>query len=195
MRDLAARLRIGVLATALAVPALADEPRPAPAATAGATATVPVEAPAATVPVEALAAAVAAWLRAEFGIDAPRRLPRIAFAEPEGLAALYRRRGDGAHGAGAPGRAGVLALYDQRRETILLPAGWTAASPAEVSILVHEMMHHLQHTARQPYGCAVEREAQAYEAQGRWLALFGEELEGALGIDPLFLRLLRVCGF
>jgi hypothetical protein len=175
MRAIGAGLRAGVtaLATMLAVSAAADAPR---------------QPPAAMVPVDALAAALAAWIGAEFALDAPPRLPRIAFAAPERLDALYRA--GGAHGFG-----GVAALYDQRRETILLPFGWEGSNPAEVSVLVHEMMHHLQHTSGRVFACAAEREAQAYDAQARWLERFGEDLKKAFAIDPLFLILLRACGF
>src|ERR1044072_6832927 len=38
----------------------------------------------------------------------------------------------------------AVAMYDDEMKTIYLPEGWTGATPAERSILVHQMVHHLQ---------------------------------------------------
>jgi len=34
-----------------------------------------------------------------------------------------------------------------------LREGWSGATAAEISVLVHEMVHHLQHEARLGYAC------------------------------------------
>jgi hypothetical protein len=143
----------------------------------------------AAVPVEALAAAIGAWLSATFDLPAAP-LPAIRFASPEAMASRYR----GAEAAAEGGRT-VVALYDRRARTIHLPEGWTGARAAEVSVLVHEMVHHLQHVAGHRFGCPGQAEALAYEAQGRWLAHFGRDIGEEFAVDPLFLRLLAVCGF
>ncbi len=84
----------------------------------------------------------------------------------------------------------TLAVYDEATRTIYLPEGWRGASPAEVSVLVHEMVHHLQSLARVKFECPQEREKIAYMAQDRWLGLSGRSLEREFGIDP-FTRLVR----
>ena len=76
----------------------------------------------------------------------------------------------------------VVALYDLSRQVICLPEGWTGESPAEQSILVHEMVHHLQHRAKIRFNCPEEREKLAYEAQELWLARFGTSLEQSLNL-------------
>ncbi len=142
-----------------------------------------------TVPIGALAGAIGAWLTAVFDLPvAPP--PVIRFSAPEEMAALYRDAGAAAAGGGRS----VIALYDRRERTIHLPKGWTGESAAELSMLVHEMAHYLQHEAGYRPGCPAQSEALAYEAQARWLAHFGRDLTGELAIDPLFLKLLAVCG-
>ena len=141
------------------------------------------------VPAEALAAALGVWLSAT--VDLPKAPPPvIRFSAPEEMAALYRGAGAAAVGGGLP----VAALYDRSERTIHLSEGWTGSSAAELSILVHEMVHHLQHEAGFRPGCPAQGEVLAYEAQARWLDHFGRDLTKELAIDPLFLKLLAVCG-
>ena len=89
---------------------------------------------------------------------------------------------------------GVVAMYNDRTQTIYLPEGWTSGSPADQSILVHEMVHHLQLQAQLKYGCPEEREKLAYEAQGKWLALFGRSLGEEFGLDPFTVLAKTLCG-
>ena len=135
-----------------------------------------------------LAAAVAAFVAVTLEAPMPAP-PEIATATPERLRAL--RHG---HAAGRPAALDVVALYDDAARTILLPEGWTGESPAEMSVLVHEMVHHAQNVAGRRFACPAEREAEAYAVQERWLALFGETLEGAFGIDPMTRLVLTRCG-
>jgi len=65
--------------------------------------------------------------------------------------------------------------------------------PAELSILVHEMVHHLQNVAHTAYACPLEREKLAYEAQEKWLSLFGQSLWSEFGLDRTTLVLTSAC--
>jgi hypothetical protein len=85
----------------------------------------------------------------------------------------------------------VVAVYDD--ETIYLSEAWTGHTPADLSVLVHEMVHHLQAAADMRFACPAEREVLAYNAQNAWLALFGESLESAFGIDAATLLVGTVC--
>jgi hypothetical protein len=141
-----------------------------------------------TVPLEALGRAVGAFVAAELEAPLPLpRLPAIGFADEEAMRAL--RYG----GAAPPPALELVALYDDEGGRIVLPAGWTGATPAEISILVHEMVHHVQAEEGRSYACAGAREAEAYEVQARWLGHFGETLEGAFGIDAMTLLVLGGC--
>lgn len=138
-----------------------------------------------------LIALLVAWLAAGFGLPADAPPPGVAQVPPE---TMLERRIEAA-GAGAAGAAAdsLHAVYDDRSRTILLPERWDAGSPAETSILVHELVHHLQNAAGLAYPCAAARERLAYEAQERWLGLFGLTLADSFGIDRMTLRLRTRC--
>jgi hypothetical protein len=86
-----------------------------------------------------------------------------------------------------------VALYDDRTGTILLSDRWTGHTPAELSVLVHELVHHMQKVAQRKYACPAAREELAYEAQEKWLNLFGQSLLAAFEIDPMTLKLRTAC--
>ena len=77
----------------------------------------------------------------------------------------------------------VHAVYDDERRTIYLPEDWEGETPAEVSVLLHELVHHFQNVTGLKFSCPQEREKLAYDAQMRWLAMFGRTLDAELGID------------
>ena len=92
---------------------------------------------------------------------------------------------------GLPGE--VVAVYDDISGTIHLARGWTGDTPAGLSVIVHEMVHHLQHQAGSTYACPEERERDAFAAQERWLAYFGTSLETKFKIDPFTLLVRTNC--
>jgi hypothetical protein len=87
----------------------------------------------------------------------------------------------------------VVAAYDDEMKTIYLPEGWTGATPAEQSVLVHEMVHHLQNLGKLKYDCAPAREQLAYAAQDKWLSLSGLNLADEFEIDPFTLVVSTRC--
>jgi Domain of unknown function (DUF6647) len=130
-------------------------------------------------------------LSVELGIaDAPQP-PHIVFASEAAMRALRYRDvpGDRLTPAGAA-LPEIVAIYDDEAASIYLPLTWNGDSPADQSILVHELVHHLQRAAHQNFACPEEREAAAFEVQERWLALFDTDLGREFGIDP-FTRLAR----
>ncbi len=130
---------------------------------------------------------LALWLGANFDLPLAVHNPRlVTLPGPELIAMRY---GDGARIA--PDR--VVALYDEATATIYLSDGWTGRSPAELSILVHEMVHHMQAMAGHRFACPAARERLAYDAQDAWLALFGEDLQSAFDLDPAMLLVGTVC--
>jgi len=103
--------------------------------------------------------------------------PRIEFAPPAKIASF--RFTDLLSGPGAQVEANdrapsaqpdTIAIYHDATRTIYLPEGWTGGTPAELSVLVHEVVHHFQNVFRLKYECPQEREKLAYIAQDRWLA-------------------------
>jgi hypothetical protein len=138
-----------------------------------------------------LLGAIAVWLSNEFGLPAIQRYPDIAIVSSDAIIAL-RYQGLLPH-AGQKGAAGAqmerpqtnvtLAIYSDHAKTIYLVEGWSGRTPADLSVLVHEMVHHFQNVLGLKHDCPQEREKLAYRAQDRWLGLFGHSLETDFELD------------
>jgi len=150
---------------------------------------------------EPLLTAIANWLSIEFDLPILGRHPRIELVPPAEIAALrYRghfpnagteRKLNGASAA-SPERD-VVAVYSDSARTIYLRDEWTGRTPAELSVLVHEMVHHLQNLAGLKYECPQAREKLAYLAQERWLGLFGHDLAQDFELDGFSLLAKTRC--
>jgi hypothetical protein len=153
-------------------------------------------------PTRALLEAITSWLSRNFDLPATSDVPQIEFLSGAALEEM-RHRGsiqDQEAIASAPSsarsidrRGGTVALYDGERRTIYLTEAWRGDTAAEVSILVHEMVHHLQQSGDMRFECPQDRERVAYEAQERWLTLSGRSLLQDFEIDPLTLLLRTNC--
>jgi len=143
--------------------------------------------------------AIIAWLASHFGLASPAERPAIVFESPARLTAMYlngfavRDRLTRRQSVDKTILTDVIALYDDARATIYLSEDWTGESEAQMSVLVHEMVHHLQSVARLKYNCIVEREKLAYQAQSAWLSRSGRSLESEFGIDGLTLLVHSNC--
>lgn len=100
--------------------------------------------------------------------DLPRRTeaPAIHFAARHDLAAMSRRSN----------AEGLRGLYDPATSVIWLSRPWSARDPLDVSVLLHEMIHHRQVGARHYY-CPGAQELPAYRLQEAWLAALALELQ------------------
>ena len=150
---------------------------------------------------EPLLTAIETWLSIEFDLPILRNHPRIELVPPAEIAALrYRGRFPNAgteraaSGPSAVSSEGdTVAVYSDSTRTIYLTENWTGSTPAELSVLVHEMVHHLQNLAGLKYECPQAREKLAYVAQERWLALFGRDLERDFELDGFSLLAKTKC--
>jgi hypothetical protein len=148
---------------------------------------------------------IVAWLAADFPPPANYQHPRIEFAPPMKMAAvrfsalgaerLPRVLGDAGDERFMRQMRDVVALYEDATRTIYLREDWTGATPAELSVLVHEMVHHLQNIAGLKYGCAQEREKPAYAAQVKFLKLAGRDFFDEFETDPISLMMRTACGY
>jgi hypothetical protein len=151
------------------------------------------------VPQQELIAAIGSWL-SHFDLPLVGEQPHFALVPSSRMIAPRRETGapdDAARNslafhAPAP-LPNVVAMYDNRSSIIYLPVGWSGETPAELSMLVHEMVHHMQNQSGQKYACPEEREKAAFAAQERWLALFGTNLMAEFEIDPLTLLVRTSC--
>ena len=144
---------------------------------------------------------IATWLVANFDLPVSDLLPRVEFATPGQIAAIHYRGLLGEQrrfAAGSEpvsiGGGEIVAVYDTKTQTIFLPEGWLGTTPAEVSILVHEMVHHLQTRAQVKFACPEEREKLAFEAQEVWLQRFGLSLASEFELDGFTLLVRTNCG-
>ncbi len=127
------------------------------------------------------------WLATNFDLAFSAEPPALVTVPDTELVAMR-------YGVGTAVRPGeVVAVYDDPGRTIYLSDSWTGSTPAELSVLVHEMVHHLQSVSDMRFACPAEREVVAYRAQEAWLGLFGESLESAFGIDAATLLVGTVC--
>lgn len=154
---------------------------------------------------EALATALMLWLCANFDLPASSRRPTITTAPAAEIVAqrygalTAEQRNEVlalAQNAAAANKAReVVAIYNAATATITLPEGWTGSTPAELSVLVHELVHFIQHVSDIRYECPGAREALAYAAQDKWLSLFGRSLSTEFDIDAFTLKVSTTCGF
>jgi hypothetical protein len=153
---------------------------------------------------QTLLATLISWISDCFDLPTTDDLPKIALAPARKIAALrYKgllpdRRSEIASindQSMPPAQREVVAVYHDETRTIYLPDGWTGRTPAELSMLVHEIVHHLQNLAGIKYACPQERERLAYEVQERWLGLFGRDLVRDFEIDPFTLLVSTQCHY
>ena len=131
--------------------------------------------PEGTFPGRSPQSAIMHWVSGYLRISGRYDLPCIEFAQTGSIAAL---RSKNSHS-----KRQDMGAYDDAANTIYLPEGWTGKTPAEVSILIHQMVYHVQKLAGRKYECSWERERLAYAAQERWLRLHDSNLWDTFAID------------
>jgi hypothetical protein len=145
---------------------------------------------------EALLTAIVVWLSANYGLPASYDHPRVEFSSAAKMTSLLRTD-DGSQQK--PGmvlnqpESDIVSLYSNKSKTIFLRDGWTGKTPAELSILVHEMVHHLQNVGQLQFACPEEREELAYNAQDQWLGLFGHDLMHDFDMDAFTIAVKSKC--
>jgi hypothetical protein len=127
------------------------------------------------------------WLSLNFGL-APTDIPAKIEIVPKS-----RINQIATGSAGALVDEGMVSVYDDRTRTIYLATGWNGDSPRETSILVHELVHHLQNMSAMKFPCPAARERAAYAAQNQWLAQYGLDLKSEFGIDAMTLKIMTKC--
>jgi hypothetical protein len=145
---------------------------------------------------------IARWLSDNFELPYADETPRL---ERVPSAQLYRQRYKsllplqsqaigGEHSTPPPQyQRELVAVYDDSSRTIYLPQRWTGATVAEQSVVVHEMVHHLQNVAGMKYECGGAREKLAYLAQAEWLKRHGLDLEQEFEVDMFTVVAMSGC--
>lgn len=149
----------------------------------------------------ALLTAIALWLSANFDLPSLSEQPKVELVSQARIMTIrhqafgMEKRQDIAATPPISDPRDTVAIYDDSNRIIYLPLTWTGSTAAELSMLVHEMVHHLQNIADIKYECPAAREELAYLAQDKWLGLFGQDIEHAFGIDKFTLKVSTSCGF
>ena len=142
-----------------------------------------------------LLTAIVVWLFANFGLPANYDFPRIERMPSTAMTNL-RYQGLSAEQRQAMSidqLQQVMSLYSDEEKTIYLLPEWTGRTPAELSILVHEMVHHSQNLSHADYVCPAEREKLAYQAQEKWLVQHSKSLESEFGLDRMSVFVMSRC--
>ena len=123
------------------------------------------------------------WIGAESGYDtalALRERPEIAFCLT-GEAVDYDNED-------MLVEENMLGAYDLANTRVFLVRPWSAEDKRQVSVLLHELVHHVQFLNRD-FECLQAAEWEAYQLQAKWLAGRGVEP----GFDWLHIYFLSRC--
>ncbi len=124
------------------------------------------------------------WITTQTGWTV-RDTPSIRFVPSATLAKMFSEASTKLH---------VEALYSERDHSIYLPDGWRADNLRRRSILLHELVHHLQYLNHAKVTCESEHEFQALQLQVMWLGEQGvDDPFDLTGLDPLWLMMLKEC--
>lgn len=140
-----------------------------------------------------LLSALIGWIVAHSNLPHTQELPHIVRVSPERLAELLHRAPRLTDAAITANADDLLSVYRDDEKTIYLREEWTGKTQAELSILVHELVHHLQAMGRVKFNCGQEREKLAFDMQDRWLKLWERSLESEFGIDGFSLLAKTNC--
>ena len=92
----------------------------------------------------------------------------------------------------------ILGLYNHNTKTIYLSKDFWKASTKDQSILLHELVHHMQYSKdfnHYTMLCKGLIEKEAYDLQEKWLEERGLTLGDTIDIGPLFRHVLTQCDF
>ena len=144
-----------------------------------------------------LLTAIVLWLSINFPLPANLNHPSIKFVSAaemaQTIALTNNKQLQRTDASASEVSSDIVSLYNNASKTIYLRSGWTGKTPAELSILVHEMVHHLQNIGQLKFACPEEREELAYKAQDSWLHLFGRDLERDFQMDPFSILVTSRC--
>ena len=81
---------------------------------------------------------------------------------------IGREQAENLRDAGERSSGRTRGLYDDENQTIYLAEPWSSSNPHDISVLLHEMVHHRQ--SGQHWYCQQAQEWRAYKIQAQWLA-------------------------
>lgn len=145
---------------------------------------------------QAFLRAISGWIAANSEFTGIDDIPKIERTTPTEMARVRWKLGSGKQDARSVTFAhddSLIAIYVDDTRTIYLRVDWSGRTLAELSVLVHELVHHYQNVAGVKYNCPQEREKLAYRMQERWLNLYRRSLASEFNIDPFSLLVKTSC--
>ena len=134
--------------------------------------------------------ALMAWISAATGLPPAQDLPELVFNTPAELQMLHYPGAVYREGDGVPQ---AVALYNLEEGVIHLTDDWEVRDPVDLSVLLHELVHHMQASADIDYDCRGAMEKVAYDAQIDFLASMDLDMFEVMEINRLFYVLLTSC--
>lgn len=141
-----------------------------------------------------LMTALMVWASAQTGLPVPDTHPTVVMADSCEIEREYR--GDPNWACTGDGMR-ITAIYNQETRTMTLPDTWSPDSLYDVSILLHELVHHMQAEQGLTNGKVEcpgrDIERPAYEAQLAFIEATGLPGFQTLGINGLAYNMLTNC--
>ena len=145
-----------------------------------------------------LLSAISRWVASNCDLPPTTELPNLVQVSPSRISSI--RYGEfpspGKQQSGSSPHEkdhSTVAIYIERERTIYLPDTFKGDTIAELSVLVHEVVHHMQSIAGLRYDCPQAREKQAYLAQQKWLNQFDRDLWTEFKIDAFTVLVYGSC--
>jgi hypothetical protein len=145
---------------------------------------------------ETLMIALMAWASVFTGLPQPEHLPNVRVLERCEIEGFARGRLDPDCKNDSP--HGVVAAYDYRTTTVLIPEAFDPQSVRHQAFLLHELVHHMQYASgmdmENPEPCrAAAIERPAYDAMWAYVEASGADVEETLRMNALFVVLVTSC--
>ena len=134
---------------------------------------------------------IVSWLAHNFELPPVYNRPEIYVSGPVRLTALDA--GDLSEASLGLFGEPRIGRYEDSTRRVYFSNGWNPETVGGQSLLVHQMVYHLQNLAGLKYECPQARARLAYDAQARWLSQTGRTLESEFGIDAGTLLLSTDC--
>lgn len=141
-----------------------------------------------------LIAALMVWAHALTGLPVPAEMPTVVKTEP---CEIQKIHSPGAECVTDDKSMRPVALYLHERGTILLPKDWDANDLGDVSMLLHEIVHHMQHksglTIDNVACVGLQLERPAYEVQIAFLEAAGVDPWETMGLNEVMYWFITDC--
>jgi len=132
--------------------------------------------------------ALMTWASTQTGLPVPDTVPIVKHVSAEQMWHMARPGTE----YDADGAQQYLGLY--ANGVMWLRDDWSTDNVRDVSILLHESVHHMQAEAGTEYRCRGESERVAHEVQFAWLEAAGLDPFETIGINKLYYVMVTTCG-